>query len=97
MAATDQEVLRHRGRLVTTNDVEFIRELIARESGASRRELSRKLCEAWDWRQANGALRDMVCRGLMLALHREGHIELPAVRRRPHNTFLVRAKPQHAS
>jgi hypothetical protein len=30
--------------------------------------------------QANGALRDMVCRGLMLMLHREGLIELPAAR-----------------
>ena len=48
----DQEVLRHRGRVVTTGDVQFIRELIAQECGASRRELSRKLCEAWDWRQA---------------------------------------------
>jgi hypothetical protein len=94
MAATDHEVLRHRGRVVTTGDVQFIRELIAHECGASRRELSRKLCEAWDWRQANGALRDMVCRGLMLALHREGHIELPPVQKRPPNPFLVRAKPQ---
>jgi len=64
------EVLRHRGRVVTQADVQFIRDLIEREPGASRRELSKKLCEAWDWRQPNGALRDMVCRGLMLSLHR---------------------------
>ena len=38
----------------------------------------RKLCEAWNWVQPNGVLRDMVCRGLMLALHRAGRIELPA-------------------
>jgi hypothetical protein len=94
MAATDREVLRYRGRVVTTGDVELIRDLIVRERSASRRELSRKLCEAWQWRQANGALRDMVCRGLMLALHRAGHIELPPIRQRPPNPFLVRAKPQ---
>lgn len=87
------EVLRHRGRAVSRADVEFIRELIASEPGASRRALSQKLCEAWDWRQPNGALRDMVCRGLMLALHRAGHIELPAVRQVSRNPFLERARP----
>ena len=30
--------------------------------------LSRQLCEALGWKQANGALRDMVCRGLLLML-----------------------------
>ena len=43
-------------------------------AGGSCRE---KLCEAWQWKQANGALRDMVCRGLLLMLHRAGEIELP--------------------
>ena len=59
----------------------------------SRRVLSRRLCEAWDWRQPNGTLRDMVCRGLMLALHRGGHIELPAIRHRPCNPLLGRSAP----
>jgi hypothetical protein len=36
----------------------------------------------WDWRQPNGALRDAVCRGLLLELYRGGHIELPPPRRR---------------
>jgi hypothetical protein len=60
--------------------VAFIRDLIAGRPEASRRALSKDLCLAWHWVQPNGALRDMVCRGLMLALHRGGHIELPAVR-----------------
>lgn len=73
-------ILKHRGRLVSEEDVTFIRQLLAEHPQASRRELSRHLCEAWNWRQANGALCDMVCRGLMLALDRAGHIELPPVR-----------------
>jgi hypothetical protein len=56
--------------------------------------LSAKLCEAWDWKQANGALRDMVCRGLLLMLHRGGEIELPAVRQVSLNPFVQRDKPQ---
>ncbi len=85
-----ETVLRYRGRAVTTVDAQFIRELIAAHSRESRRRLSQRLCEAWDWRQANGSLRDMVARGLMLALHRGGHIELPAVRRRLHNPLAAR-------
>jgi hypothetical protein len=51
------------------------------------------LCEAWNWRQANGALRDMVCRGLMLALHRAGHLQLPAPKCAPANPLAKRTKP----
>jgi len=86
-------VLRYRGREVSVEDVAFIRDLIARHPGLSRRGLSQELCRAWDWRQENGALRDMVCRGLMLALHRAGHVELPPVRQRPPNPFVTRARP----
>lgn len=86
--------LTYRGRAVTDVDITFIRELIAAHPQASRRGLSLLLCEAWSWRQPNGVLRDMVCRGLMLALYRGGHIELPAVRRALRNPFVQRKKPQ---
>jgi hypothetical protein len=86
--------LRYRGRAVTSRDVERIRELIARHPEASRRRLSKLLCEHWNWRQPNGALRDMVCRSLMLALHRAGLIELPPVRRLMHNPLAVRTRPE---
>ena len=85
-----ETILSHRGRIVTDSDIVFIRQLIDDSPAASRRSLSQKLCEAWNWRQANGALRDMVCRSLMLALHRAGHIELPAVRQIPHNPLARR-------
>ena len=75
------DVLRYRGRVVTDTDVAFIQGLIAAHPRATRRALSHRLCEAWNWVQPNGVLRDMVCRGLLLALHRAGHIELPPARR----------------
>ncbi len=52
------------------------------------------LCEAWNWRQANGELRDMVCRSLMLELHRAELIELPPVRQRPPNNAVAPPRPQ---
>jgi hypothetical protein len=77
-----EATLTYRGRAVTDDDVTFIRQLIAAHPTASRRAISRKLCAAWNWVQPNGALRDMVCRGLLLALHRGGHLQLPAPRYR---------------
>ena len=84
---------RYRGRVVTADDVTSIRQLIAENPGASRRRLSEKLCEAWQWKQANGALRAMVCRGLLLMLHRAGEIELPPIRFKTPNPFVRRATP----
>jgi len=75
-----EPIITYRGRVVTDEDIAFIRNLIAHNPSLSRRALSKKLCEAWNWRQQNGTLRDMVCRSLMLQLHRSGHIELPPVR-----------------
>lgn len=73
-------ILTYRGRQVSDEDVRFIRKVIAEDSTASRRAISHQLCRAWNWVQPNGALRDMVCRGLMLQLHRGGHIQLPPAR-----------------
>src|SRR5664279_798424 len=66
---------RYRGRVVTTEDILFIRQFIADRPSMSRRKLSAELCKVWQWKQANGALCDMVCRGLLLMLHRAGEIE----------------------
>lgn len=82
-------LLNYRGRSIRPVDVASLRELIAQNHGLSRRQLSVKVCEAWQWVQANGHPRDMVCRGLMLALHRTGHIELPAKRRAPPNNAIA--------
>ena len=82
-------LLRYRGRDVGPEDVVFIRALIAQNPGLSRRRLSVELCGAWNWVQPNGTLRDMVCRGLLLALHRTGLIGLPAPRVTPPNNVVA--------
>ena len=86
-------VMRYRGRVVTDEEVVFIRQFIAQNSGDSRWMLSRKLCRVWGWVQPNGALRDMVCRGLMLQLARAGQIDLPPIRVRIVNPLVHRKKP----
>ena len=93
LSMTMDVALKYRGRVVTTADADFIRRLIAANQGASRRELSKRLCEAWRWVQPNGQPRDMICRGLMLELDRAGHIELPPVRNRPPNNLARHIRP----
>src|SRR6266403_4068138 len=85
---------RYRGRVVTADDCTLIRQLIAENPSASRRRLSEKLCEVWQWKQANGAVREMVCRGLLLMLHRAGEIELPPVKRQVRNRLAERERPK---
>jgi hypothetical protein len=88
-----EAIFSYRHRHLTEADVAFIRELIAAHPKVSRRQLSTKLCQAWNWVQPNGALRDMVCRGLMLELHRAGLIELPPIVKRPCNPLARRSRP----
>ena len=85
--------LNYRGRAITSEDILYIKDLIAAHPGESRRTLSKKLCQVWQWKQPNGALRDMVCRGMLLMLDRAGQIELPAVKFVPHNPLARRVRP----
>jgi hypothetical protein len=74
------ETWRYRGQEIGSEQITLLREFIRAHPTSSRWKLSRQLCEALGWKQANGALRDVVCRGLLLMLERAGQIELPPVR-----------------
>jgi hypothetical protein len=84
----------YRGQRFGDEEIVFIRQFIADRPELSRWKLSRRLCEAWQWKQANGALRDMVCRGLLLTLDRAGEIQLPPVRRVVRNRLTERQHPE---
>lgn len=90
-------LLSFRGREIRSAEVEFLRRLIAENPGLSRYRLSVQVCAAWNWVQPNGHPRDMVCRSLMLRLHRAGLIQLPEPKRKLVNNAIlhrrVRAVP----
>jgi hypothetical protein len=60
----------------------LIQSLQAEHPDWCRSQLSRELCQYWDWRRPNGQWRDMTCRDMLLKLERAGHLVLPP-RRRP--------------
>lgn len=72
--------IKYRGVVATTCHVSTINELLLQYPQDSRRALSLRLCQLWNWKQPNGTLRDMVCRGFLLALHRADFIKLPPPR-----------------
>jgi hypothetical protein len=84
---------RYRGREIGEEDILYTRADRAVPEGKPP-QLSTRICEAWQWRQANGALRDMVCRGMLLMLERAGQITLPPVSYVRHNPLAHRVRPE---
>ena len=83
----------YRNRKISTVDVKYIRRLIKAHPEFGRCRLSREICTFWQWIQPNGHLKDMVCRGLLIRLEKEGHITLPPQIVKPANPFLNRRQP----
>ena len=68
-------LLRYRNREITTADLEWLR--LQCVSTATRGDLVQAVCEAWKWRQVNGALSAYACTDLLLRLEERGLLELP--------------------
>ncbi len=64
-------------REISSRDLEFIKGLIKRLGHRGRTYISKELCCLWDWRLANGQLRDITCRDLLRRLEKRGLIQLP--------------------
>ena len=88
-----ETIITYRRRSVSKQDIKTINEIIEANPGKSRRFISQEVCRAWDWRQSNGVLKDMVCRSLLLILDSEGFIKLPARKFTPPNPLANRKKP----
>lgn len=76
----DQELIIRRRR-IGKEDLLLIRGLIRAEGRLGRSHLSNRLCEIWDWRQANGRFRQIACRDLLRQLDGKGLVKLPPLLR----------------
>jgi hypothetical protein len=65
------------------DELQTLRRLIEAHPSASRAQLSRQVCELFDWRKPNGELKDMTCRVAMLRMQADGLLTLPAARWAP--------------
>lgn len=71
---------RLQGRLVRPEELVWLRELIGGNEGWSRARIARELCEALDWRDGAGRLKNFAARSFLLKLEARGEIRLPPLR-----------------
>jgi hypothetical protein len=76
------------GRVIGSKELESIRLLLAENPHWSRSQLSRALCQLWEWRAPNGQLQDMAARALLRKLEERGCLRLPARRWAPAQRML---------
>jgi len=66
-----------RKRTITAADIELIQATINEHWKKGRTQISKILCQKWNWFQPNGRPKDMACREILVTLHRKGLISLP--------------------
>jgi len=75
--------MRFLGQTFGADIIARIRATVSAGLETTRSGLSRQLCEWLDWRSVNGKLREIDARKALLALEREGLIELPPAQCQP--------------
>jgi hypothetical protein len=88
-----EAITTYRGRPISESDLAVVRQIISTHPYRSRRFISQEVCRIWNWRQTNGALKDMVCRSLLLLLESKDLIKLPTPKSNPPNPLANRKKP----
>ena len=88
---------RYCGKSWAPDDVDKIRDLIAAHPQANRADLSRLVCNVFDWRSQNGKIKQMSCRVAMLRMHRDGLIALPAPTRHCPGSYKIVGTPESDS
>jgi hypothetical protein len=73
------------GRKIAPEDIELIKKLIDTNPSWGRTRLSKELCILWNFKSANGSLKDMSCRNLLLKLQKQKLVTLPAPKKKANN------------
>jgi hypothetical protein len=69
---------RYCGRDFSSTEIKWVKKLIEDNPQINRQEISRRFCDAFDWRKPDGGLKDMSCRVAFIRMHENGLIRLPA-------------------
>lgn len=87
-----------RGRNFSLDDLQLIRDVINSPCFNNRAAISRELCRQLNWYTPKGHLKDAACRYVLIKLHQNNLITLPAPRRNPFEKkkikFTAHTEPQ---
>src|SRR4030043_2238659 len=81
------------GRLLSSDDIDIVREIIVSNPSWRRTRISQELCNRWGWFNHLGQPKDMACRSMLLKLEAKGYITLPALSSFPFNGLQHRSIP----
>ena len=85
---------RYSGKFWSPEDIVQIREIVVSHPQANRADLSRLVCDIFNWRSLNGKIKQMSCRVAMLRMQRDGLIDLPAPTGHRPGTYKVTKNPE---
>lgn len=77
------------GRSFSPQDIMQIRQIIADDPKRNRNTISKMVCAFLKWYKRDGQLKEMSCRVVLLRMHRDGLIVLPAPQKRNVNGKLI--------
>ena len=77
MTNVTDTTVRYCGRLFTSKEMDRIRQLITSDRKLNRAQLSRIVCDEFNWLRPDGRSKEMSCRVAMLRMQRDGLITLP--------------------
>jgi len=81
------ERILYRGKTLDRNDLRTIRRIVSGAKGENLRQLSERVCKAFEWYRPNGELRERSAKALLRRLEKRGLVQLPpgSARRTPSN------------
>lgn len=79
------KTMRYCGRDFSVNEIDIIKNLIAKDPCLCRNHLSRQFCEMVGWFKRDGGLKEMSCRVALLKMQKDGLVQLPLPRRKHAN------------
>jgi len=66
--------------MISAAELDWLRHTVATQPDWSRKRLARELCQRWQWRSAQGQLKDFAARSLLVKLEARGLLVLPPLR-----------------
>ncbi len=88
------------GREVCSADIQWLQACIHEHPDWSRHQITKHICEGWDWRTHAGQLKTFAARSFIDKLETKGLIELPSIRtsmQRPHYNPYPKVTPPDAT
>lgn len=74
------EMITCQGKIIKESDLLWLKEIVNDNPDWSRHQITKKICDRWNWRTQTGQLKTFAARSMIDKLEQRGYIDLPPVR-----------------